>query len=59
MTKTNQNFHRWYPWPKMTKKKQKLSLLVSLTKNDQDQPKFSPLVSLAEKAKKEKKIDRW
>jgi len=31
----------------MTKTKQKLSPLVSLAKNDQDQPKLSPLVSLA------------
>jgi len=31
MTKKKQSFHRLHPWPKMTKKKQKLSPLVSLT----------------------------
>jgi len=51
MTKTNQNFHRWYPWPKRLKKKKKLTVgnrgqtwprktkvspLVTLAKNSQD-----------------------
>jgi len=41
MTKTNQNFHRWYPWPKITRKKQKLSPLVSLAKNAQKTKTFT------------------
>jgi len=48
----NNNFHHWYPWPKRLKK-QKLSLLASLTKND-NKKKLSPLVSFAEKAHKSK-----
>jgi len=38
----------------MTKKKQKLSPLVLLAKNDKKKQKLSPLVSLAKKAKKTK-----
>jgi len=34
----------------MTKKKQKLSQLQTLAKNDQDQPKLPPLVSLTKNA---------
>jgi len=64
MTKKNQNFHRWYPWPKMTKKNknfhrwypcpkmfknQKLSLLLSLAKSDQDKTKTFTVVILGQK----------
>jgi len=38
----------------MTKKKQKLSPLVTSAKNDQEQLKLSSLVSLAKKAQKTK-----
>jgi len=55
MTKKKQNFHHWYLWPKMLKirhfhrcypwpkmtKKNKLSPLVTLTKNDQEKKTFT------------------
>jgi len=55
------NFHHWYSWPKwpikvtLAKNDQdqpKLSPLVTLAKNDQDQPKLSPLVTWPKMAKK-------
>jgi len=39
------NFHHWYSWPKWPIK-------VTLAKNDQDQPKLSPLVTWPKMAKK-------
>jgi len=62
MTKTNQNFHRWYPWTNMTNKKQKhsslvslsekakkqkISLLVTLVKYGQEKQELLPLITLA------------
>jgi len=40
MTKKNKNFHRLHPWPKVTKKN-KLSPLVTLAKNDQEKKTFT------------------
>jgi len=54
MTKTNQNFHHWYPWPKMTKKKQKLQSLVSQAKNDHEKTKSFTIGILGQKGSKNK-----
>jgi len=48
MTKTNQHFHRWYPWPKRLKK-QKHSPLVTLAKNDQEKTKALTVGNLGQK----------